>query len=137
MVSFLTTYWFVNCLAATTYLCWLCYSSLLDKKDYFVCLFTVAFLSTIMWVFSLAIPHGMHLVVPTHLSFFWVVCHPSKTSPVKESEREPQSKLSLLPTTRPYPLLPLTHVGMATGRVFAYLDPTRGPRPTTRTRPDY
>ena len=69
----------------------------------------MAFLSTTVWVFSLAIPHGMHLVVPTNPSFFWVVCHPSRTSPPKESKWEPQNRLSLLPTTRPYPLLPLTH----------------------------
>ena len=29
--------------------------------------------------FSLPIPHGMHLVVPTQLCFFWVVYHPSMT----------------------------------------------------------
>ena len=51
----------------------------------------------------------MHLVVPTHLSLFWVVCHPSKTFPPKEFERELQNKLSLLPTARPYPFLSLTH----------------------------
>ena len=37
----------------------------------------------------------MHLVIPTHLSLFWVVCHPSKTFPPKEFEREPQNMLSL------------------------------------------
>ena len=36
----------------------------------------------------------MHLVIPTHLSIFWVVCHPSKTFPPKEFEREPQNMLS-------------------------------------------
>ena len=36
----------------------------------------------------------MHLVIPTHLSLFWVVCHPSKTFPPKEFEREPQNMLS-------------------------------------------
>ena len=96
-------HWFVNCPAITTYLCWLRHSPSSDKEDYFVCLFTVAFLSTIVWVFSLAIPHGMHLVVQTHPYFFWVVCHPSKTFPLKEPEQEPQNRLSLLPTARPYP----------------------------------
>ena len=79
------------------------------KENYFVCLFTVAFLSITVWVFFLAIPHGMNLVVPTNISFFWVVCHPSKTFPPKEFEWEPQNRLSLLPTVRSYPLLPLTH----------------------------
>ena len=92
-----TTHWFVSCPPTTTYLCQLCHSPLPDKEDCFVCLLTMAFLSTAMWVFSLAIPHGMHLVVPTHPSFFWVVCHPSRTSPPKESEQESQNKLSLLP----------------------------------------
>ena len=61
------------------------------------------------WAFSLTIPHGMHLVVPTHTSLFWVVCHLSRTFPLKEFEREPQNRLSLLPTARPYPHLLLTH----------------------------
>ena len=108
-MSFSTTYWFVSCLATTIYLCWLCHSPLPDKEDCFVFLFTVAFLSTTVWVFSLAIPYDMHLMILTHLSFFWVVCHLNRTSPPKESEREPQNRLSLPPTPKSYPLLPLTH----------------------------
>ena len=108
-VSFSTAHWFVSNPTTTTYLCYLCHSPLPDKENYFVCLFTVAFLSITMWVFPLTIPYGMHLVVPTHSSFFWVACHPSRTFPLKEFEREPQNRLSLLPTTRPYPLLPLTY----------------------------
>ena len=69
----------------------------------------MAFLSTTVWVFSLAIPYGMHLVVPTHPHFFLVVCHPNKTFPLKELEQEPHNRFSLLPTARPYPPLPLTH----------------------------
>ena len=41
---------------------------------------------------SLSIPHGMHLVVPTHPCFFWVACHPNKTFPPKEPEQEPQNR---------------------------------------------
>ena len=96
-----TTHWFVSCPATTTYLHWLCHSPLPDKEDYFVCLLTVAF--------SPVIPHGMHLVVPTHPSFFRVICHPNRTLPPKEYERKPQNRLSLLPSAKPYPLLPLTH----------------------------
>jgi len=81
-------YWFVSCPAITAYLCWLLHSPLPDKEDYFVYLLTVAFLSATVWVFLLPIPHSMHLVVPTHLYFFWAVCHPSKTFPPKELERE-------------------------------------------------
>ena len=51
----------------------------------------------------------MHLVVPTHHSIFWVVCHPSRTFPPKKFKQEPQNRLSLLPIARPYPLLSLTH----------------------------
>ena len=109
MVSFPTTHWFVSCLATTTYLCWLCHSPLLDKENYFVYLFIVTFLSTTVWVFSLSIPHGMHLVVPIHPFLFWVVCHLSRTFPPKEFEQELQNRLSLLLTTRPYPFIPLTY----------------------------
>ena len=51
----------------------------------------------------------MYLVVLTHHSFFWVVCHPSRTFPPKKFKQEPQNRLSLLPIARPYPLLSLTH----------------------------
>ena len=108
-VSFPTIYWFVSYITTTTYLCQLCHSPLPDKEGRFVCLFTVAFLSTIVWVFSLAILHGMHLLVLAHHFLFQVVCYPSRTSPLKESEWEPQNRLSLLPIVRPYPLLPLTY----------------------------
>ena len=102
-------HWFVSCLATTTYLYWLRHSPLLDKEAYFVCLLTVAFFSVMVWVFSLAIPHGMHLVIPTHPYFFWVVRHPNMTFLLKELEQEPHNRFSLLPTARPHPLLPLTH----------------------------
>ena len=46
-------HWFVSCSAITTYLCWLCYSPSLDKKDYFVCLFAVTLLHAMVWVLSL------------------------------------------------------------------------------------
>ena len=59
--------------------------------------------------FSLPIPHGMHLVVPPYLYFFWVVCHPSRIFPPKESKQEPQNRFFSFPTARPCPLLPLTH----------------------------
>ena len=102
-------HWLVSCPATTTYLCWLLHSLSPDKENYFVCLLTVAFLSTTMWVFSLPIPHGTHLVIPAYSYFFWVVCHSSRTFPPKEPERKPQNRLSPFPTARPYPLLPLTH----------------------------
>ena len=51
----------------------------------------------------------MHLVISTHLYFFWVVSHLSRTLPPKESEQEPQNRFSLLPTARPYHFLPLTN----------------------------
>ena len=66
-VSFQTTHWSINCLAitTTTYQCWPCHIPLPDKENYFVYLFTVAFLSETRWTSSLTIPHVMHLVVPT------------------------------------------------------------------------
>ena len=51
----------------------------------------------------------MHLMIPTHLSLFWVVCHPSRTFPSKEFKREPKIGFSLLPTSKPYIFLSLTH----------------------------
>ena len=98
-------HWSVSCLASTTYLCWLCHSPSPDKDDYFVRLFTVALLPATIWVlfFSLSIPYGMHLMVPTHPCFFWVVCHPSRTFPPKEREHEPYNRFSPLFTAKPYP----------------------------------
>ena len=52
---------------------------------------------------SLSIPHDMHLVVPTHHCFFWVIFHPSRTFPPKEPEQEPQNRFSPFPTAWPYP----------------------------------
>ena len=69
----------------------------------------MAFLSRTRRAFSLTISHGMHLVIPTHLFLFWVVCHPNRTFPPKEFEWEPQNRLPLVPTAGPYPLLPLAH----------------------------
>ena len=69
----------------------------------------MAFLSATVWVFSLPIFHGMHLIVPTHPYFFLAVCYPSRIFPPKELERQPQNRLFPLPTARPYPLLSLTH----------------------------
>ena len=41
-------HWFVNRLAITTYLCWLCHSSSLNEECCFVCLFAMAFLPVTM-----------------------------------------------------------------------------------------
>ena len=69
--------------ATTTYLYWPCHIPLPDKEFYFVCLLIVAFPSGTRWAFSLTISHGMHLVIPTHHSLFWVVCCPNRTFPPK------------------------------------------------------
>ena len=97
-------HWFVRRSASTTYLCWLCHSSSLDKEDYFVRFFVVAFLPATMCMLSLSlpIPHGMHLVVPTHPYFFWVVCYPSRTFFPKEPEQESQNRFSPLFIAGPY-----------------------------------
>ena len=75
----------------------------------FVCLLWHSYLLRYGCYFFLSIPYGMHLMVPTHPYFFWVVCHPSRTFPPKEPEREPHNRFSLLSTARSYPFLPLTH----------------------------
>ena len=77
----------------------------LDKESYFVCLFAMTFLSAMMWVlsFSLPIPHGMHLVVPTHSYLFgWYVIQVGHF-PLKEPEQELQNRFSPFPTAWPYP----------------------------------
>ena len=51
----------------------------------------------------------MQLVILAHVCLFWEVCHPSRTFPPKELERELQNRLPLFPTARPHPLLPRTH----------------------------
>ena len=55
---------------------------------------------------SLPIPHGMHLVIPTHLYFFWMLCHLSRTFLPKEPKQEPQKSLSKNPKIG-FPLSPL------------------------------
>ena len=54
-------------------------------------------------------PPSMHLVIPTHLFLFWVICHPSRIFPQKSLSGNPRIGFPLLPTAKPYPLLPLTH----------------------------
>ena len=53
--------------------------------------------------FSLPIPHDMHLVVPTQLCFFWVVCHPSRTLPPKEPKQESQNRFFPSPQRQTMP----------------------------------
>ena len=73
----------------------------LYKEGYFVCLLAVLQCECSL---SLPIPYGMHLVVPAHSYFLWVVCHPNRTFPPKEPEQEPQNRFSPLPTARLCPL---------------------------------
>ena len=71
----------------------LCHSPLPDKGKLFclfVCCGTLSCYG--LGAFSLPIPHGMHLMVPTQLCFFLVVCHPSRTLPPKEPEQEPRNR---------------------------------------------
>ena len=57
----------------------------------------------------------MDLVIPTHLSPFWVVCRPSRTFSLKGLEQEPQNRLSPSPhcqtipslTSDPWPTTPV------------------------------
>ena len=68
-----------------------CHSLSPDKGKLFCLFVSRGTLSSYgLSVFSLSIPHGTHLVVPTKFYFFWVVCHLSKTFPPKEPEQEPQ-----------------------------------------------
>ena len=102
-----TTYW-SSVVQPPPLTCAGCAAPLCHTKNaiLFVCLLWL-FLLVIVCVLSLSLsfPHGMHLVVPTHLYFFWVACHPSRIFPSKELEQEPRNKFfSPLPTARPCPL---------------------------------
>ena len=95
----------------------MCHSPSLEKRKLF-CLFVCRDTLSCYGVdpFSLPIPHGMYLVVPTQFCFFWVVCHPSRTLPPKEFEQESQNRFFpsphhqtipsyLWPMTSPCPIL--------------------------------
>ena len=57
----------------------------------------------------------MHLIIPAHISLFWMICHPNRTFPPKELERESQNRLPLSPhrqtipslTSDPWPTAPV------------------------------
>ena len=89
-----TTHWFTCCPAATTTLYQLCHIPFPDKGCFvlFSC-FSSHSHPAKGWVFSLTNSYSMHLVIPTHFCLFWVACHPSRTFPPKELEREPQNRL--------------------------------------------
>ena len=93
-VSLPMTYWFISHSTTTTYLCWPWHQT--KKAILFVYLLCYS-----VSALSLPILHGMHLVVPAHPCFLWVVCHPSRIFPLKEFEQEPQNRFSPLPTARP------------------------------------
>ena len=80
--SSLATHQFAGCPATTTTLCWLCHVPFPDEESFvlFSC-FSQHFHPDKGQVFSLTNSYGMHLVILAHLSFFWVVCHPSRTFP--------------------------------------------------------
>ena len=60
--------------------------------------------------FSLPIPYGMHLVVPTQFWLFWVICHPNRTLLLKEPKQEPQNRSFPSPhhQTKSFYLWPMT-----------------------------
>ena len=60
--------------------------------------------------FSLSIPYGMHLVVPTQFWLFWVICHPNRTLLLKEPKQEPQNRSFPSPhhQTKSFYLWPMT-----------------------------
>ena len=81
-----------------------CHSSLPNKRKLFclfVCCGTLSYYG--LGAFSLPIPYDMHLMVQTQFCFFWVVCHPSRTLPLKEPEQEPQDKFFPFPHCQTIP----------------------------------
>ena len=89
-----TTHWFASCLATITTLYWLCHVPFPDKRNFVL-------FSCYPWhshldkgrTFSHTNSYSMYLVIPAHFCLFWVVCHLSRTFPLKELEQEPQNRL--------------------------------------------
>ena len=77
----------------------------IKKAILLICLLWLFLLVTVC-VLSLSIPHGMHLVVPTHPYFFWVTCHPSRTFLPKKPEQEPQNRFFPSPHRQTMPFDP-------------------------------
>ena len=86
----LTTFFWSECTLPTTTGTSVCHSPSPDKGKIFclfVCHGTLSYYG--LNVFSLPIPHGMHLMVSTQFCFFWVVCHLNRILLSKELEQEP------------------------------------------------
>ena len=105
-VSFLATHWSASCPATTTTLCWLRHVPFPDKGSFvlFYCFPWHSHLDKGL-VFSLTNFYGIHLVIPAHLSLFWVVCHPTWTLPPQEPKREFQNRLLTSPHCQTIPFL--------------------------------
>ena len=101
-----TTYWSAGCPTTTTILCWLHHVPFPDKGSFvlFSC-FPWHSHPDKGWVFSLTNSYSMHLVIPAPLCLFLVVCHPSRTFPPKELERELQNRLPPSPHYQTTPSL--------------------------------
>ena len=84
-----------------------CVAPLCQTKKFilFVCLPWLFYLLQCVCSLSLSIPHGMHLVVLTHLYFFWVACHPNRIFPPIEPEQEHQNKFFPSPYRQTIPSL--------------------------------
>ena len=90
-----------SCSAITTTLCWLRSVLVPDKRSFLLFCFSLWHSHPNKgWVFSFTNSYGMHLVILAHLSLFQLVCHPS---------RNPRIYFPMIPTTRLYLFLPLTH----------------------------
>ena len=88
-----TTFFWSECTLPTTTGTSVRHSPSLDKGKLFclfVCHGTLSYYG--LSVFSLPIPHGMHLMVSTQFCFFWVVCHLNRILLPKELEQEPQNR---------------------------------------------
>ena len=103
-------HWLAGCPVTTTILCWLRHVPFPDKGS-FVLFSSFPWHSHLDkgWVFSITNFYSMHLVILAHICLFWVVCHLSRTFPYKSLSGNPKISFPILPTTRSYPLLPLTH----------------------------
>ena len=95
----------VGCPAITTYLCQPCHISFLDKRVSFCFLAHRGIPIRIRVSILSYYPLWHALSDSSSSSFFWVVCHPNRTFPLKVLEQESQNSLSLSPHRQTIPSL--------------------------------
>ena len=100
-----TTHWSVNCPAITIFLCWLGHIPFPNKRVsfYFLAHRGIPIQIRVGILFYYPLWHAPSNSISS--SLFWVVCHPSRTFPLKELERESHNRFSPSPYRQTIPSL--------------------------------